>query len=300
MRVRNEVLKIQPIILAGGLRDTPLENALGVPLLSLPLQPDRCVAELWADVLATFDHVRFPIRIITSSRDKCEQLFPMLEDQRFRLHTDPFPHRGTGGVLADIRVTLPEIGSGVSYFLVLDQSSCPPKSLESFVAKLSDGADIVIGVSSFDRLTGILAFKPEVLDLVPGVGYQDFKEQTLVRARDLGLRIAAHTTMAEAVRIDHLNGVLDAVRYWASSDSGRRYGIDGAIEGSCSIHDSVKADEAMIVDSICMKGSVIGTGAVVARSIIGPNVRIPRGIRVIDSVVDATRKFNSQGLEKRR
>jgi hypothetical protein len=298
--VRSSALKIQPIILAGGLRDVPLEEALEVPLLGLPIQHDRTVIELWADVLAPFDAVELPIKVITSSKEKADRLLPILAADRFRLLTDPFPHRGTAGVLADIRMTLPEMEHSVDYFLVVDQSGCPPHSLRSFLAKLSKGDDIVIGVSSFDRLTGILAFKPEVLDLVPGVGYQDFKEQTLVKARESGFRIAAHPTMTEALRIDHLSGVLDAVRYWASSESRDRDGMEGAFEGICSIHESVKADEAMIVDSICMKGSVIGAGAVVARSIIGPHVRIPGGVRVIDSVVDATMKFDSQRLGKHR
>lgn len=287
-------MKIQPIILAGGLRDVPLEEALGVPLLGLPIQHDRTVVQLWADVLAPFDAIERPIKVVTSSKKKADRLLPVLAADRFRLLTDPFPHRGTAGVLADIRMTLPEMKHSVDYFLVLDQSGCPPRSLGSFLAKLSEGDDIVIGVSSFDRLAGVLAFKPKVLELVPAVGYQDFKEQTLVIARESGLHIAAHNTTVEAVRIDHLTGVLDSVKYWATSAPECEHVSRSFFEGDCSIHESVKASDAIIVDSICMQGSVIGAGAVVARSIIGPNVTIPEGIRVTDSVVDATTSFESR------
>lgn len=294
--LENLILKIQPIILAGGLRDVPLERALGVPLLGLPIRPQNLVVELWADVLASSSNVEFPIKVVTSSKEKANQLLPIISDERFRLITDPFPHRGTAGVLADIRATIPEMNLGIDYYLVLDQSSCPPKSLVAMLAKLSEGDDIVIGVSRFDRLAGILAFKPGVLDLVPGVGYQDFKEQTLAKAREAGLRIAAHQAMSEAIRIDHIGGVLDAVKYWAESNPEGERDTKSFFEGECSIHDSVRGSGAIVVDSICMEGSVIGDGAVVARSIIGPNVTIPKGAKIIDSVVDSSVSFNTKQL----
>ncbi|MAB72918.1 MAG: hypothetical protein CMJ54_10480 [Planctomycetaceae bacterium] len=184
----------------------------------------------------------------------------------------------------------------MDYIVAIDRGACPPQSLENFFHTLSKKKpDVLVGVSDYDRLAGIMAIRPSVLQLIPEVGYCDFKEQTLNKLASVGGSILALAIIPKSIRIGSLSGWIEAVSYHQinGEDSHReRRHIE---RGSCCIDDSADIGNAVVLDSIVMPDTVIGDRAVIARSAICPGSIVAPGARIIDSIVsDRVISINSR------
>ena len=290
-------LKIKPIILAEGLRASSLESLVGVPPLLLPIGPSILLLECWREKLEGYVEADSPLEILVASTNGFQSMDLIASDPRFKRGLDPRPHRGTAGVLSDYLERDASGSEGLDYLLVIERSSCPPCSLGGFMSALGAAPDILIGVSELDRLTGIMAIKPKILNLVPSVGYFDLKEQLVKKAVDVNFKVSASSIMPRSIPINSVASWIEAIRYLAypdpAADSDRQFVVEGV---SC-IDPSATVGNAMGRDSIIMEGAVVGDGAVVARSVLCPGAEVASGARVIDSVI--RRAVTSASLERR-
>ena len=278
-------LKIKPIILAEGLRTSSLERLVGIPPLLLPIGPSILLLECWREKLEGYVEANSPLEILVASTNGFQSMDLIASDPRFKRGLDPRPHRGTAGVLSDYLERDASGSEGLDYLLVIDRSSCPPRSLDGFMAALEAGPDILIGVSELDRLTGITAIKPEILNFVPSVGYFDLKEQLVTKAADADLKVSATSIMPRSIPINSVPAWIEAIRYLAYPDPVAESDRQFLVEGISCIDASATVGNAMVRDSIIMEGAVVGDGAVVARSVVCPGAEVASGARVIDSVV---------------
>ena len=278
-------MKVQPVVLAEGLRKSQFEALVDTPPQLLPVAPSVSLLACWHMKLSEVLTDSPSLDILVSSSEGYQSMDVLSGDSRFKRIIDPRSHRGTGGVLADYFKRRESPGGDPSYLFVIDRSSCPPRSLRGFMAALEAAPDILIGVSELDRLTGIMAIKPEILNIVPSVGYFDLKEQLVNKAADADLKVSATSIMPRSIPINSVSAWIGAIRYLAypdpAADSDRKFLVEGV---SC-IDPSATVGNAMVRDSVIMEGAVVGDGAVVARSVVCPGAEVASGARVIDSVV---------------
>ena len=273
-------------MLAEGLRQTKFEAMLGVPPQLLPMAPSTSLLSCWymklREVFGNFDE----LEILVSSSDGYRSMDQLSGDSRFKRVIDPRSHRGTGGVLADYLQARDSSNADLDYLVVIDRSSCPPNSLAGFMSDLEASPDILVGVSELDRLTGIMAIKPHVLDLVPEVGYFDLKEQTVDKAIQSGFSVSASVVMPRAISVRSLLGWLAAIRYLGIEQEKPVGPVAYADRGINCIDPGARIGKAIILDSIIMDNAQVGDGAVVARSVVCSGAYVAPGRRVIDSVID--------------
>ena len=281
-------MKIKPIVLAEGLRNSTLETLVGIPPQLLPVAPTLLLVECWKEKLADFVEADSPLNILVSSTMGFQSMDLIASDPRFKRALDPRPHRGTAGVLADYLERDVSDSKDLDYVLVIERSSCPPRSLSGFMEALEAGPDILIGVSELDRLAGIMAIKPKVFGLVPSVGYFDLKEQLVAKALSADFRVGATSTMPRSIPINSVPAWIEAIRYLAYPDPAVDSDRQFVVEGVSCIDSSATVGNAMVRDSIIMKGAVVGDGAVIARSVVCPGAEVAPGTRIIDSVVGRT------------
>ena len=288
-------MKIHPIILAGSEFEAPVEKLAERSMLVLPIRDGLTLIDLWGELIFDAMSVGRRISLLFNSLSGFQVMECLSGDSRFERHVDPRSNRGTAGVIADHWKELPAENRDVDYIVVIDRSTCPPHTLERFSVAISSGADVVIGVSELDRLAGIIAIKPVILDFVPEIGYFDLKEQAFQAAFNAGLKVIAASLIPRALRLNTIKGWIDSVRFHAfhSSDEDSRR----IIRGSC-IDPDADVRNAAIIDSVVMKDVLIHDDVVVARSIICEGVEIPAGARVVDSVVNRESKLQSRRFLK--
>ena len=277
-------ITIKPILLAEGIRSSQLENQINQPPPLLPLSPDRRCIDLWQERLVECFGDSIVTEIVVASSKGFQSFEPVASLHGFRRTVDPRSHRGTGGVLRDLFDRDRSEFDQSDYVVVIDRDACPPRTLEKMADELRSGVDAVVGVSELDRLVGLIAIKPYLLNEIPDRGYIDLKEQGLKSILGNGRRGTAVTIMPRAIRIRSLRSWLEAVRY--HHEDGRREEPEGVgrLTGHSLVADSADITGAFVADSIIMENAVVGKGAVVARSVIPSGMRVPGGARVVDSV----------------
>lgn len=279
-------MNLRTVMLAEGIRKSVLEHLTRIPPLLLPLRPGCSLAELWAERLSDFVNEDCPLEVLVSSLEGHQSLGELAGRPGFARAIDPRPHRGTGGALLDHLMESRADLSELDYVLVIEGGACPPRSLTGFFQALSrTKPDVLVGVSDYDRLAGIMAIHPSVLELIPAVGFCDLKEQTLNKLVKTGGVIVAQKLIPRAIRLGSLPGWIQGVSYHQPQDREIRENGRLVVRGSCCIDSSAEIGDAVILDSIVMQNTTIGDGAVIARSAICPGSIVPPGTRIIDSIV---------------
>jgi hypothetical protein len=278
-------LKIQPVVLAEGLRKSSFESLVGMPPQLLPMAPSVSLLACWYAKLAEVPDDLPPLEILVSSSQGYQSMDVLSADPRFKRVIDPRPHRGTGGVLADYLTRRESAYEDLDYLFVIERSGCPPRSLRGFFQNLESNPDILIGVSELDRLVGIMAIKPHVLELVPEVGYFDLKEQTVDKAVQCGLSVTAAVIMPRAIQVRSLRGWLDAIRYLNLPESSSGEPVSYSAHGTNCIDPGARIGKAVILDSIVMENATVENGAIIARSVLCPGAHVASGTHVIDSII---------------
>lgn len=276
-------LNIKAVMLAEGLRPSPLDRQVGLPAPLLPIREDSRLLDEWSSVLTACGLIGSPIDVVMASRSGFQAMESLSNDGRYERTIEPRSHRGTAGVLADLwRSQFVE--HHYDYFIVIEGGSCPPRGLGDLAKEMEAGRDIVLGASEIDRYAGVIALKPEMLDVVPDRGFHDLKEQSLPKMLADGSSISAVSIIPRAIRVRTLESWLEAVRS-TTFDAPPLLAERGCrVEGHCCIAGSASIRGGLIQNSIIMDGAVVEEGAIVARSAILPGQRVAGDARVIDSV----------------
>lgn len=284
------------ILLSGGPADHGMSAVLGIPLDDLPLCDDCTVSEAWIRVL---DEDLANDRIGTAPRHHLRIL--AAGDPRATASPDASPWnevveprspRGVAGVISDVMRSWEPADDLGDWLLVIESSASPCIDVAALfqAAERSPDVCLIFGVSHLDRPCGVYLVRRDIYDLVPETGFFDFKEQLIARMVAEGLRIEAVVVAERAIRLDTRQGWLANVDRWAGSNLHQPIPrADGARawarrEGSSVVHPGSVVDGAVIISSVVMDEAVIEPGATVARSIVGPGVKVPSGAVLVDAV----------------
>jgi len=204
---------------------------------------------------------------------------------------DASPIRGVAGVLSDATAEMNEdefviVTSGAQVYLE------PLDELVSAMAKTQP--DVALVSSSDGSPVGVWLIRVGVLRSIKPAGYVDLKEQALNQwKQDHRVRVVERprayvqparslTEYLDAVRAIHLghgmSRTIDEDPYredWESSFSVTEDGAD-------------VDDQAILHDSIALRGSRVGRGAVVVRSVLCSGCVVAPGARVTDKVFTGT------------
>ncbi len=282
------------MMLAGGLRPSPIQLAVGFPAPGLPIGTESTLLSTWLDRIAAagggsiaqsmvvcgsnsdFDWIAAEVR-------RCER-----EAGTAQIMLDPRAHRGTCGVVAD---ALEGSGASSEWVLVVELTALPPRSLDPALELARNGADSVVGVSRDEQPSGVYLFRRESLKHCPRVGYFDLKEQFIDRLVANGVRIDAVELSSTVARLTDRRNYLRGIRIRQSegaesSDSGvGRRGGNEVAGFSLVCHGAEVDPTAFVIDSVVMPGAKIGRGVVIARSVIGPLMEVPEGSIVVESTL---------------
>ncbi|MCA9289702.1 MAG: hypothetical protein KDA25_01150 [Phycisphaerales bacterium] len=267
------------IMLAGGIRRSPLATALEVPTLCVPLRADRTLLDIWLDALAASPCAAVLI-VVTEPADvdPLEVELARSAETRpgiaARVIVDPRPWRGTAGVVRDVVTAESHDG----WCAVIEVSCPPPAGLDALWVEVAASEDGCIGVSGAREPAGQLVLPRAAIDHVPEIGFFDLKEQLLPALAAAGRGVTAVEVCRRAHRIRDRRTLLAAI---AAPGDGAPVDARGSVVApSASIGPA-----AFVSESVVMGGAVIPDGAIVSRSIIGPGVILASDARIVDAVV---------------
>lgn len=274
------------LILAGGLNPTPLQQLMGFPVAGLPLGRDRTLLANWLAVIdESLGSARRSAHLLCGTPSD-EQWFvaelrrPTTSVIGVEVRRDGRPHRGVCGILAD---TAAECALS-EWLLVIELNSLPPKSLKPLLKETAEGVSMVVGSSADERPAGAFLLRRDLLGDVPRIGYLDLKEQFLPQLVARGHRIAAAELAATSVRMTDRRNYLRGVRIWQTEHAGSESASN--IAGHSVVASGVElSPDAFVLDSVILPGASIGPRCVVARSVVGPLIRLPEGSVLVDAVM---------------
>jgi UDP-N-acetylglucosamine 2-epimerase (non-hydrolysing) len=284
------------IILAGGLRPSPLSRELGMPALCLPLGGASTLLSSWLDAFIEAGDCH-NVRIVVSDEEDSQAINgalaaierPEVRAVDVRVMVEPARWRGTGGIIRDVVDHMPP-----GEVVLLAEAGClPPPDLHRLLESL-DGRSAAVGVDGLEP-AGVYALRRQAFELVPRVGFFDIKEQLLPALYKQGTGAHAVRLGGQTIRVRTRGGYLQAVSTRVSSQAeaaarlsdmlAGRISRAARIEGACVVGRSVVIEERAVVhDSVILDGAVVRRGAVVSRSVIGAGAEVADGRIVIDSV----------------
>ena len=279
------------VILAGGLRPSPLQRVLDRSAVDWWITPEASVLRVWTDRLRTATagmSGRLPIRVVASGGVPAP--WPTAEPG-VSIERDPHAFRGPAGVVLDLARKLP----ADRHVIVVEAARHLDGSMSPMIADhLCSGAAVTVGRNPDGSPAGIYCIRRTALDLVPIAGFCDLKEQWLPRVREAGGLVLVHDVGGHGCLPLHTRSqLIHAARIArASTPPGGpiRAGIapgPQALRVVC--RGAMVGPEANILDSIVMPGAYVGAGTTVVRSIIGPETVVPPDTLVVDGVLHAGR-----------
>ena len=288
------------VMLAGGLKPSPLAAAAGRSVLDLSADGQRSILRHWVDHLgaafAGFGGDPVPVRILHGS-----SLAPTpLEDRaipgclKLSIEREGKEFRGPAGVVKDAAEDLPPSAT----VLVIEAARWFGGDLSAIIRAHYDSArgpdgpvSVTVAADRRSAPAGIVVLERSTLDPISQLGFMDLKEQWLGRLAEMGrsVRVLALRS-APCILLRDREGLLAAARLAAGPALDR----PGAIRplftdtepGSFAAvsPDSEIGANTSVVDSVIMQGALVGSGAIVARSVICPGAIVDPNEVVVDQV----------------
>ncbi len=279
------------VMLAGSLRSSELQAALGVPPVCLPVSVDRTVLELWHDRLVAVPGFLGGVVALSADAEVTSVRSVLGPASELEAVSDPRPWRGMAGLLRDLRPMLPD----ADVLLAIEGGILPPRDLRPLLEPLSDiGCSGTVAADDAGEAFGAFALRSDIMDRVRSVGYRDLKEQLLPDLHADGHVLRAVVLGRRVIRVRSLSGYLDAVGVVAAG--GEMNSIDrtpvadrgtgsGRRVRSLVMPGARVSENAMLADSVVLDGAVVSDGAIVSRSVVGSGATVGEGTRLIGRIL---------------
>ena len=288
------------VMLAGGLKPSPLAAAAGRSVLDLSADGRRSILRHWVDHLgsafAGCESDPVPVRILhgsslaptpldASSVPPCLALSIEHERKEFR---------GPAGVVKDAAEDLPPDAR----VLVIEAARWFGGDLSAVLRahhepeRESDTpAAVTVAADRRNAPAGIVVLERSTLDPISQLGFMDLKEQWLGRLSDLGRSVKVLALRSTpCILLRDREGLLAAAKLATSPSGGAGPAFQTLFTESepgtfaAVSEDSRIGANTSIVDSVIMEGAVVGPGAIVARSVVCPGAIVEPNEVVVDQV----------------
>lgn len=282
------------IVLAGGLRPSPLVEAAGRSVLDLYLTPDKTVLDVMAERLSLLNSVDgglLPIRVAHNAHVPAP--WPSMGAANVRFEQDPQPYRGPAGLIADLCASY----NDEDHVLILEASRVLAFDIEAMVTHhFASGSDITVACEPDESPSGVYLANCAALRHVVPVGFVDLKEQWLAQASQSGMNIGVHRLDSPgAIPLRTRADFLVAARY-----VNEQLRSEQALQDSLMTID-IKSDLLRVIgrgaalgpgvsirNAVIMPGAVVGGGAVIERSVVCPGAVIEPKAYVVEAVVSTS------------
>ena len=273
------------ILLAGSVRPSQLQKAVGRFVPDLPVEAGRTVLDCWhqqlADVASYFDIKPVSPRVIVDrsiTREGFEQ--------------DPFDYRGTGGLLRDLAPQDPIHDN--EYLLVANGAQILFEPLPVLIEDLAaTGGDISMACTDDGAPIGLMLVRCGCLKSIPRRGFIDLNEQALpALAEKYDVMVVRFSPQVNAP-IRTFSGYLDVMRKYhrhlkQQVDANDPFAEDWhetfrLIEPGADVHDS-----AVVHDSVVLSGARVEADAVLVRTLVCPDAVVTRRRSAVDCLVSTT------------
>ena len=297
------------LLLAGGLRPSPITEAASRSVLDLWLTPMQSVLDCWVDRIEELERElasRIDIRAVHDAMNAPPWPDPRV-GRRVTVEQDPKPFRGPAGLARDLCIRY----AGEQHVILAEAGRYSAGSLGPLVeAHARAEADVTVASNPDGSPGGIYVLRSSSLEIVASAGFTDLKEQWLRRAVDAGLRIMVHhlphpgamplRTLGQFLAAARAANGLSALPPSVESDAtdmatGAANHVLRVVCGNAFIGPG-----ARVVDSIVMPGAIIGADAVVVRSLVCPDSQIQAGTDIADAVVSAGAQLSDGGALRTR
>jgi NDP-sugar pyrophosphorylase family protein len=284
-------LQHNAIIFVGGPGQSKLRKTAGHPVCLLPIPGRRSLLHSWVDTLKMSAGVR-TISIVTGRKEDAKSLEEQIQNDRLdskvelTVHADQVSHRGTAGALKDFV----DGRRNFENLIFIEGNRIPPDYPEALFCKDYERVDVsgVLGRTSEHETAGMILMKREMLDLVPNMGFFDFKEQLIPRVLDSGSRILVKEITRQSIRLSTPQAYLRQLIEFSPLEQGEISGpyisssaqVDSsAILGkNVIVGPNVRIDSnCLIQDSVIMEGARVGANSTLIRSIITRNSTVEEG-----------------------
>lgn len=289
------------VVLLGGLvRPTHLSMAAQRSMLGLPVSPERTILHLWQEEINSLaEALQLPhlTAIVLTNRQSHSLTLPAAVDRvDISLKEDESDYRGTGGVLRDLAQDYPPD----QFLLVANGAQVLTQPLVDLYRELSRHCDHASIISHEDGTpSSLMLLRCGTLRSISPVGFTDMKEQGLP-----AIAKAHHVSVVERLkptglplrtRTDYIHALQYYYRHSEAADDAQdrdpfREGWTptfGVVEEGADL-----AANAIVHDSVVLRGGHVGAGAVIVRSVVGPGAVVKRKQMVVDDlVVDAKSSY---------
>lgn len=294
------------MLLAGGVRPSPLRSQLDMPALCLPVLPHVTLLDRWLSVATEIPGCNQVMIAVTRQEDSVaikdalehSRSKPPALDLSVHVIMEPETWRGPAGLLGDLAKFSSGLSSANTLYIVGEASSLPPQNLSEVIAEVDPSKPGVSVTNRAGEPIGVYLFTDIALRIIPPLGFYDIKEQMLPALYARGTPIIACATDCEPARIWDRETYLRTVALAVSAESERtgcsplaRIDEAALVAGACLIEAGAVIDpHAIVHESIILGNAAIGRGAVVSHSIVGPSTVVNPGASLRRAVVHGNGK----------
>ena len=167
---------------------------------------------------------------------------------------------------------------------------------EALSAHLAGEHAVSIAVNPDGSFSGILIANQNAIDIIPGIGFMDIKEQWLPAANANGFsvqRVPLSGWSRQIRSLDMYLEALDAASAFRDPDQSRVIGRGESVldpspyAGAMTCAGATIEPGASVARSVVAPGGRVEAGAVVVRSLVSRGAVVPTNAVVIDSIVDS-------------
>ena len=280
------------VLLAGSVRANQLRKATGRAALEMPVGNNRSVLDCWREQLVTMAEQlglkNLPVRVMVDQSSGMKPGVTQHGPVQLSIELDPSDFRGTGGLLSDLAREYRDD----DLILVMHASQLLFEPLSELAGSLAEvRADVGMVCSAEGKPSGLMLMRCGCLREINPVGFVDLNEQALPAiAREHEVRVVRFdqpTTRS----LRTLSSYLDTLREYHRRHVGpavlsngprpeeweKTFGI---VEKGAQVHET-----AVVHDSVVLAGARVEAHAVLVRSVVCPDMVVPRGRSEVDCVV---------------
>lgn len=293
------------LLLAGGVRRGRMGQALGRPLVDLPVPKYGSMLGAWSEQVSGLAKVLggpIQVRAMVSQQLQLPRTVKPCAGVELIAEYDKGEFRGTGGLLRDVTDEYEDddfILAATANQVLLTNLSELFEVLRSTQAKA--GADVVLLSEPDGSASGFILIRCACLRGIRGNGYLDFKEQSLPQiAKEFVVKVAKSPRRA-ALPVRTLEQYIRTLRVLHTGDLELEvepridpYEEEWTAAFAMVDETASVAKGAIVHDSVVMRNAKVGAGAVLVRSLACEGAVVDAGRVVYDSVIasEANESFN--------
>jgi NDP-sugar pyrophosphorylase family protein len=267
--------------MGGSIRPTPFRAAINRSILDMPLEEGMRLMLYWqrqvVELASAYQMDQLPIRVMVNRGSPLPAATKPVDAVAVSIERDQAEYRGTGGILRD----LADEYDDDDFMLVANGGQILTHSLLDMTHQLHEAeADVSFVAHQDGTPSGLMLVRCAALRMINERGYVDMKEQALPAIARRFKVAHLDQRRSTGLPLHSFQDYLAAVRWWHRHGRGEpALGIDNLVQSDMRLRENQTnfhiVEPGAIVDAgahlhdcVVLRGAKVGSGAVVARSVL--------------------------------